>query len=72
MILAGLSDIAIGKTYLFRDDYPITWAEYLKTLGSWIGKGPSGGMPFWLVWALGAFCEKLLVSAILIEWGLSS
>ena len=42
MILAGLSDIAIGKTYLFRDDYPITWAEYLKTLGSWIGKAPHG------------------------------
>ncbi len=61
MILAGLSDIAIGKTYLFRDDYPITWAEYLKTLGGWIGKAPTGGMPFWLAWALGSCCEKLLV-----------
>ena len=61
LILAGLSDIAIGKTYLFRDDYPITWAEYLKTLGSWIGKAPTGGMPFWLAWALGACFEKLLV-----------
>ncbi len=61
LILAGMSDIAIGKTYLFNDNYPFTWAEYLETLGSWIGKAPTGGMPFWLAWALGSFCEKVLV-----------
>ena len=61
MILAGLSDIAIGKTYLFRDDYPITWAEYIKILGGWVGKVPTRGIPFRLAWALGSFCEKLLV-----------
>jgi len=60
MILAGLSDIARGKTYLFRDDYPITWGEYLKTVGGWIGKTPAGSLPFWLAWALGSFFETLL------------
>ena len=60
MILAGLSAKAVGQTYHFRDDYPITWAEYLKTLGEWIGRVPQGGMPFWMAWALGAFLEVLL------------
>jgi nucleoside-diphosphate-sugar epimerase len=61
IMLAGFSDIAKGKTYFFGDDYPLTWAEYLKTVGSWIGKAPIGSMPFWLAWALGAMFETLLV-----------
>ena len=60
MILAGQLDIAVGKTYHFRDDYPITWAEYLKTLGSWVGKTPKGGLSFKVAWTLGGIVEKLL------------
>jgi nucleoside-diphosphate-sugar epimerase len=60
IILAGLSDIAKGKIYLFRDDFPMTWGTYLKTVGGWIGKTPTGSIPFWLAWALGSFFETLL------------
>jgi nucleoside-diphosphate-sugar epimerase len=60
MILAGLSDIAVNRTYLFCDDFPITWADYLKNVAGWIGKSPTGSMPFWLAWALGSFFEALL------------
>ena len=60
MIRAGLAANAKGKVYHFRDDYGVTWAEYLHTLGGWIGKRPLGGMPFWLAWHLGSLCETLL------------
>jgi len=60
MILAGLADIAAGRTYLFRDDYPITWGEYLRTIGGWIGKAPRGNLSFRLAWTVGAICEALL------------
>jgi nucleoside-diphosphate-sugar epimerase len=60
MILAGLSDIAVNRTYLFCDDFPITWADYLKNVAGWIGKSPTGSMPFWLAWALGSFFEAFL------------
>lgn len=60
MILAGLSDGAKGRTYLFCDDFPITWGAYLNTVGGWIGKAPAGSIPFWLAWALGSFFETLL------------
>lgn len=60
IILAGFSDIAKGKIYFFNDDYSLTWGEYLTTLSGWIGKAPGVGIPFWLAWALGYVCEKML------------
>lgn len=60
MILAGQAEVAVGKTYHFRDDYPITWGEYLKTLGGWINKAPKGGLSFGMAWFLGSTCERLL------------
>jgi nucleoside-diphosphate-sugar epimerase len=59
-LLAAESDKAIGRIYHFRDDYDITWKEYLEILGSWIGKKPLGNIPFKLAWALGALLEALL------------
>jgi len=59
-ILAGESANAVGKIYHFRDDYPITWKEYLNTLGGWIGKKPFGSIPFKPAWMLGSFLEMLL------------
>jgi len=61
MILAGQAAIAAGKTYHFRDDYPISWAEYLKTVGGWINRAPKGGMSFGIAWTLGSIFERLLV-----------
>jgi len=60
MILAGHSKVADGRTYHFRDDYPITWAEYLNTVGGWINKAPKGGLSFGMAWFLGSICERLL------------
>jgi nucleoside-diphosphate-sugar epimerase len=63
-ILAAKSKTAVGKTYHFRDDYPITWGTYLKTLGRWVGKKPSVNLSFPLAWTLGAFFEKLLTHLV--------
>jgi nucleoside-diphosphate-sugar epimerase len=60
MILAAESEQANGKIYHFRDDYPITWGEYLNTLGSWIGKKTLGSIPYNLAWHLGVLFEKAL------------
>jgi len=59
-IIAAESEKSVGKTYHFRDDYPITWGEYLKTLGQWVGKKPLGNISFTLAWQLGWFLEKTL------------
>ncbi len=60
MVRAGFAEVAIGKIYHFRDEFPITWAEYLQTLASWIGKGPRGSLPFGVAWVLGRLSEMLL------------
>jgi len=57
--LAGESDNAVGRVYHFRDDFPITWGEYLGTLGRWVGKHPSMGLPYRAAWLLGGLCEAL-------------
>ena len=41
------------RTWPIFNDYPITWAEYLQTLGSWIGKKTWGRVPFRVAWTLG-------------------
>ena len=40
IIRAGTMDIAKGKAYHFRDDWNVTWKEYITDLGSFIGKRP--------------------------------
>ncbi len=59
-ILAAESKAAEGRKYHFRDDFDITWGEYVKALGSLIGKKPMGNLPFRLGWGLGHFLEILL------------
>ncbi len=59
-ILAGESEKAVGKIFHFRDDYQITWKEYLNTLGSWVEKKTFGSIPFRPAWTMGSFLEKLL------------
>lgn len=45
IIRAGFSEAATGRTYHFMDDYPITWGQYLYTLGALIGKSPGAHCP---------------------------
>ncbi|MFZ5572756.1 MAG: SDR family NAD(P)-dependent oxidoreductase [Thermodesulfobacteriota bacterium] len=59
-LLAAEAPQAAGRTYHFRDDYDLTWGDYLRELGSWIGKKPLGSLPFSLAWKLGGFLEFLL------------
>ncbi len=59
VILAAESDKAAGRTYHFIDDYPVTWAEYLTTLGSWIGRRPRFRIPTALAWRVGALAERI-------------
>ena len=60
IILAGTSDIACGKSYHFRDDWSVTWKEYITDLGSFIGKRPRGNIPFKLAWMMGHVLEAML------------
>lgn len=59
-VLAAESDIAKGKIYHFRDDYDITWGEYIKRLGALIGKKPRGNIPFRAAWIIGHALEFIL------------
>ena len=59
-ILAAESERAVGRIYHFRDDYDITWREYLEALGALIGKKPLGNIPFQLAWVLGHLLEVIL------------
>ncbi|RJP77774.1 MAG: NAD-dependent epimerase/dehydratase family protein [Desulfobacteraceae bacterium] len=60
MIRCAGSEQAANRIYLFRDDYPITWGEYLNTIGGWVGKKTMGNISFKTAWLLGSVCEKLL------------
>jgi nucleoside-diphosphate-sugar epimerase len=57
MVRAGFSDIARGKIYHLRDDWDVTWKQYLTDLGSFIGKKPVISLPYRFVRPLGALCE---------------
>ena len=46
IILAATRDIAYGEAYHFRDDWSVTWKEYITDLGSLIGKQPRGNISF--------------------------
>ncbi|NOY68332.1 MAG: NAD-dependent epimerase/dehydratase family protein [Deltaproteobacteria bacterium] len=58
-ILAATSDIAAGHTYFFRDNYDITWKEYLEFIGGLVGKKPFSSIPFKIAWRLGSLCETM-------------
>jgi nucleoside-diphosphate-sugar epimerase len=60
IILAGTKDAARGKAYHFRDDWEVTWEQYIKDLGFFVGKGPKGSVPFKLAWVLAWILDKIL------------
>lgn len=57
IVLAGTKDIAAGKTYHFRDDWEVSWKQYLHDLGSFIGKKPIGQLPLGLALGTARICE---------------
>lgn len=59
LILAGTREIAKGNTYHFRDDWDASWKRYLGDLGSFIGRKPSGSIPFWLAFAVAWVCDRV-------------
>lgn len=63
VLLAAESERAEGRTYHFIDDYPVTWAEYVTTLGSWMGKRPRGRIPTALAWWIGGVAERICAVA---------
>ncbi len=44
ILKAASSDLASNRIYNFRDDYRVTWKEYLTELGSLVGKKPGPSM----------------------------
>lgn len=59
LILAGTKDAAKNNLYFFRDDWDVTWEQYLTDLGSIIGKKPSINIPFRLAWIAADISEKI-------------
>lgn len=59
ILLALESDRAAGRTYNLRDDYKVTWKEYLEGLSELVGKRLRGSLPFGLAWKLGRVCDAV-------------
>jgi len=62
IILAGTSGRGKGKTYQLRDDYDVTWRQYITDLGAALGKKPTGNIPFAVAWPLANIIEGLFMS----------
>lgn len=60
IIRAGTMKAGEGKTYQFRDDWNVTWKQYVTDLGAIIGKKPMGSIPFSLAWYGGGALEAIL------------
>ena len=59
IILAGTKDIARGKTYQLRDDWDVTWKQYITDIGAIIGKKPMGSVPYPVANLLGRACDSV-------------
>lgn len=61
-ILAAMdSEAARGRTYNLRDDYEVTWKEYITWLGGLIGKKPAGSLPFGVAWKMSWLVQTALL-----------
>ena len=60
LLLAGTEAAASGRIYHLRDDWQVTWKEYLTDLGAMVGRTPHFSFPYALAWPLGAFLEGML------------
>ncbi len=59
IILAGTLEIGKGKTYQLRDDWDVSWKQYISDLGSFVGKKPLGSLPYGLARMLGTLCDQV-------------
>ena len=59
MIRAGMVAAAAGQTYHLRDDWQVTWKQYMTDLSATLGKKPFGNLPLSLGWTLGSICEAV-------------
>ncbi|MBU1671399.1 MAG: NAD-dependent epimerase/dehydratase family protein [Actinobacteria bacterium] len=59
ILLAADSPRARDRVYILRDDYRVTWREYLSALGAMVGKKPGPSMPTWLLFYLGWLVEAI-------------
>ncbi len=60
IIKAGNSDSASGQTYQLRDDWDVTWKQYLTDLSAILGKKPMGSLPYSVAWSIANVAEKML------------
>jgi len=60
IILAATKAKASGQIYQFRDDWDVTWKQYLTDLSAILDKKPIGSVPFSIAWFLGSIVEKLM------------
>ncbi|MGD0276370.1 MAG: NAD-dependent epimerase/dehydratase family protein [Syntrophales bacterium] len=60
IVKAGTADAAKGQIYQFRDDWNVTWKQYLTDLGAMIGKKPGLPVPFLVAWWGGTVMEAVL------------
>lgn len=57
IILAGTKDIGKNKIYHLRDDWDVTWKQYITDLGNMIGKKPAGSIPYPVASLLGRLMD---------------
>ncbi len=60
IVLAGTRDVAVGKTYHFRDDWNVTWKQYLTDIGEMIGRKPPYSVPYRVARTGAGICEMVL------------
>lgn len=60
IIKAADADAAAGQTYHLRDDWDVTWKQYLTDLSALFGKKPMGSLPFRVAWPVAKTTEMLL------------
>lgn len=53
----GTHPKAAGETFFFRDDWGISWQQYLTDIGGLAGIAPKGRIGYQLAWRLGGISE---------------
>ena len=59
LILAGTKENAANQTYFFRDDWDVTWKQYLDDLAAMLDKKIWLSLPFGLAWFLGGVSDRI-------------
>ena len=57
ILRAGTLEIGRGRTYHFRDDWDVTWKQYVTDVGAFVGKEPTGNIPYELARIAGGLLD---------------